>query len=73
MKKAVKMALEGNDKVMRVLLDKMLATPKGDDSDGATDRDIKVIVQNLTTTSQEARPAIEGTVIRTQIPKEAPQ
>lgn len=73
LKKAVKMALDGNDKVMRVLLDKMLATPKGDDSEGAADRDIKVIVQNLTTTSPESRPPIEGAVIRTQITKESPQ
>jgi hypothetical protein len=70
MKKAVKMALEGNDKVMRVLLDKMLATPKGDDSDNAPDRDIKILVQNLTSSPATDRPAIEGTVIRTQITKE---
>lgn len=74
MKKAVKMALDGNDRVMRVLLDKMLATPKGDDSENAQDRDVKVIIQNLTTQnpSQQARPPIEGTVVRTQITKETP-
>ena len=69
MKKAIKMALEGNDKVMRVLLDKMLATPKGDDSDNAPDRDIKILVQNLTSQAPD-RPALEGTVVQTQITKE---
>jgi hypothetical protein len=72
MRKAIKMALSGDDKVMRVLLDKMLATPKGDDSDGAQDRDVKVIIQNLTSTIP-GRPAIEGTVIRQQVTKEPPQ
>lgn len=66
--KAVKMAMSGNDRVMRVLLDKMLATPKGDDSEGAADRDVKVIIQNLT--SSPTRPPIEGTVIRHQVTKE---
>src|SRR5688572_22434082 len=36
MHKAIRMALKGDDKIMRVLLDKMLATPRTDD-DGATE------------------------------------
>jgi len=46
--KAVKMALSGNDKVMKVLLDKMLASPKGDDSENAKDTDVRITIQNLT-------------------------
>jgi hypothetical protein len=48
MRKAVKMALkDGNDRVMRVLLDKMLTTPRGGDDNESGDRDVKVVVQNL--------------------------
>lgn len=46
--KAVKMALSGNDKVMKVLLDKMLASPKGDDPENAKDTDVRIVIQNLT-------------------------
>jgi hypothetical protein len=48
MRKAIKMALkDGNDRVMRVLLDKMLTTPRGGDDNESGDRDVKVVVQNL--------------------------
>lgn len=72
MHKAIRMALKGDDKVMRVLLDKMLATPKGDDSDNATDRDVKVIIQNLTDPRLVNRPVIEGQSITIKLPPEAP-
>lgn len=68
-KKAIRMALNGDEKVLRVLLDKMLATPKGDDSEGAADRDVKVIIQNLTG-PQPANPPIEGFAVRIPV-KEA--
>jgi hypothetical protein len=32
---------------MRVLLDKMLTTPRGGDDNESGDRDVKVVVQNL--------------------------
>ena len=66
MKKAIRMALAGNDKVMRVLLDKMLATPKGDDDGDARDREVTVLIQNLT--SNQAKPVIQGNAIRIPIP-----
>lgn len=46
--KALDMALEGNDRVMRVLLDKLLSTPKHDDPTDAKDNSVKVVIQNLT-------------------------
>lgn len=45
---AIQMALGGDDKIMRVLLDKMLATPKGDDADNAKDTEVRVLIQNMT-------------------------
>lgn len=65
MRKAIKMALAGDDKVMRALLDKMLATPRGDDETQAGDRDIRIVLQNFT--GPPVRPSIEGTVVRHQI------
>ena len=64
MRKAIKMAMgskgkPGNDKIMRVLLDKMLATPRGDDSDQSGDRDVKVIIENHSG-PKLVKPAIEG-------------
>lgn len=56
--KAVKMALAGNDKVMKVLLDKMLASPKGDDPDNARDTDVKITIQNLTHGEQKTAVAL---------------
>lgn len=46
--KALDMALGGNEKVMRVLLDKLLSTPKHDDPADAKDNSVKVVIQNLT-------------------------
>lgn len=48
LKQAVKMALGGNDRIMRALLDKVLATPKHDDAGEAKDNEIKILIQNLT-------------------------
>ena len=48
LEKAIDMALEGNDRVMRALLDKVLATPKHDDPGEAKDNEIKILIQNLT-------------------------
>jgi len=67
MKKAVKMALDGDDKIMRVLLDKMLATPKGDDSADAKDNEIKITVNNMTSGAPSAT-KVEGGRVRVQIP-----
>ena len=38
----------GNDRIMRALLDKVLATPKHDDAGEAKDNEIKILIQNLT-------------------------
>lgn len=38
----------GNDRIMRALLDKVLATPKHDDSGEAKDNEIKILIQNMT-------------------------
>ena len=48
MKKAIAMAMKGDDKIMRVLLDKMLASPRGEDSADAKDTEVRVTVHNLT-------------------------
>ena len=48
LQKAISMAKNGNEKVMKVLLDKMLASPKGDDSSEAKDNDVRITIQNLT-------------------------
>lgn len=54
--RAIDMALDGNDRVMRALLDKMLTTPKEAEEADAVDREIRVIINNLT--SPEAVPAV---------------
>lgn len=46
--KAIQMAKAGNEKVIKVLLDKMLASPKGDDAAEAKDNDVRITIQNLT-------------------------
>lgn len=38
----------GNDRIMRALLDKVLATPKHDDAGEAKDNEIKILIQNMT-------------------------
>lgn len=67
MRRAVRMALSGNDRVMRVLLDKMLATPRGEEDTQSGDRDIQVIVNNYTKPEKPGK-LIEGEVIRKSIP-----
>ena len=54
LEKAIDMALEGNDRVMRALLDKVLATPKHDDPGEAKDNEIKILIQNLTNAAAPA-------------------
>ena len=48
LRKAIELAKQGNEKVIKVLLDKMLASPKGDDADEAKDTDVRITIQNLT-------------------------
>lgn len=60
MQQAIKQALKGNDRIMRVLLDKMLTTPRDAQESDNQDREINVVVQNLVT-DQSAKPKlIEG-------------
>lgn len=56
------MALEGNDRVMRALLDKVLATPKHDDPGEAKDNEIKILIQNLT--NGQAKPEAGVTTVK---------
>lgn len=56
--KALDMAEQGNDKVIKVLLDKMLASPKGDDPDNAKDTEVKITIQNLTHGEQKTAVAV---------------
>lgn len=65
-RQAIKMALAGDEKILRALLDKMLATPRGDDEAGTGDRDIRIVLQNFTG-PQAQLPAIDGTVVRHEI------
>lgn len=67
MKKAIGMALNGDDKIMRVLLDKMLATPKGDDSSDAKDNEVRINITNLTSGAPAAT-KVEGERVRVSIP-----
>ncbi len=49
LEKAILMGLNGNDRIMRALLDKLLATPKHDDPGEARDNKIEVVIQSLST------------------------
>jgi len=62
MTQAVKQALGGNDRIMRVLLDKMLTTPRDAQEQDTQDREINVVIQNLVTDqSSAAKPKlVEG-------------
>ena len=62
LEKAIDMALEGNDRVMRALLDKVLATPKHDDPGEAKDNEIKILIQNLT--NGQAKPEAGVTTVK---------
>ena len=66
LRRAIRMAFAGNDRVMRVILDKMLTTPRADDDSQTGDRDIQVIVNNYTK-PDKALKAIEGEVVRQSI------
>lgn len=68
MKKAIKMALDGDDKIMRVLLDKMLTTPKGDDGSEARDNEVRITVNNLTSGAPSAT-KVEGHTVRVALPQ----
>lgn len=62
LEKAIMMALNGNDRVMRALLDKLLSTPKHDDPGEAKDNRIEVIIQSLQTKVEGGvKPAITVT------------
>lgn len=69
MNKAIKMALEGDPKIMRVLLDKMLASPRGDDAGDAKDAEVRVIVQNLTSGAPSAT-KVEAHRVHLTLPQE---
>jgi len=69
MKKAIKMALDGDDKIMRVLLDKMLTTPKGDDGSDARDNEVRINITNLTQGAPAAT-KVEGHTVRVAIPQQ---
>lgn len=71
MRKALKMALEGDDKIMRVLLDKMLATPRGDDAAEARDPEMTVNIHNLTS-GAPAAVKVEAQHVHLKIPHEKP-
>jgi len=62
LEKAIMMALNGNDRNMRALLDKLLSTPKHDDAGETKDNRIEVIIQSLQTKVEGgAKPAITVT------------
>jgi len=48
LQKAIEMALEGNEKMLSLLVDKVLTTPKDAPDEGESGKDIKIIIQNLT-------------------------
>lgn len=47
LEKAITMAKEGNDKIMRTLLDKLLTTPKNAEDDTGKDTSISVTINDL--------------------------
>lgn len=53
LKKAVLMALDGNDKIMRTLLDKLMATPKNTEDESAKDTSINVTISDLSVASPQ--------------------
>lgn len=63
MQQAIRQALKGNDRIMRVLLDKMLTTPRDMDGSEGQDRDVKVVVQNLIK-APDPKPVIQGESVR---------
>lgn len=70
---AILMALNGNDRVMRVLLDKLLSTPKNSDDADSKDNSIQVVITNLTNpsspqASQRVLPSGKVRVISAETP-----
>ena len=57
LRKAISMAKAGNEKVIKVLLDKMLASPKGEDGESVKDNDVHITIQNLTHGEQSTQVA----------------
>lgn len=57
--KAVAMAMEGNDKIMRTLLDKLLATPKNSEDGDAKDNSVQITINDL---SGSANPKSVATI-----------
>lgn len=47
LQRAIEMAMEGNDKIMRTLLDKLLATPKNTEDDAGQDRSVQITINDL--------------------------
>jgi hypothetical protein len=45
--KAIEMAMGGDDKIMRTLLDKLLATPKNSEDGDAKDNTVNVVINDL--------------------------
>jgi len=74
LEKAIDMALEGNDRVMRALLDKVLSTPKHDDPGEAKDNEIKILIQNLTNSqtpaSERGLTTVKVTPTETEVSKD---
>jgi hypothetical protein len=71
MRKALKMALSGDEKIMRVLLDKMLASPRGDDASEARDPEVNVNITNLTH-GAPAAVKVDAHLVRLRLPQEKP-
>lgn len=55
MDKAIQMALDGDEKVLRALLDKLMASPKNDDGEMDHDRSVTVVIQNSTGPETQTR------------------
>jgi hypothetical protein len=53
LRKAVQMALDGNEKMLTVLLDKMLSSLRNEDVGEQRDTNVQVNIQNLTQTARD--------------------
>lgn len=49
---------EGNDRIMRAFLDKLLSTPKHDDPGEAKDNEVKILIQNMTMGAPKTEPGV---------------
>lgn len=61
LQEAIKMAMSGNDKIMRTLLDKLLATPKHAEDEQAKDTSINVTINDLSSSPQRIATVQRGT------------